>query len=323
MDIPDSRSLKRAAADSLAQAKCDPKKLVMLHTAAVLLVSLVSLVPGFVLEGQIGVAGGLSGLGTRSVLKTVQQLLQLAQSVLLPFWQIGWLYVSLKLARGKEAGTADFIEGFHRFFPFLRLMLLKGLVFAGAALLAVYVGSFAISMSPLSTPVMQIMMSATDLEAAYPAITAEMEKLAIPMLLICGGLALAFALPFFYRFRLAEYYLLDQLALGAMTAMRGSRRMMRGNALKLLRLDLSFWWYWLLEIVVAAVGFADVLLPVVGITLPWSEEVGYFVSFLLYALCQLLLYYLCKAKVDVTYAQVYESLQPPATIATERILPDA
>lgn len=311
MDMPNSRSLKQAAEDSLAQAKCNPKKLAVLHIAVVLLVSLVTLVLDFVLEAQVGAAGGLGGLGTRSVLKTAQQVLQMAQILLLPFWQIGWLYVTVKLARGKKTTTADFAQGFRHFFPFLRLMLLKMLIFAGIILLAVYVGSFAIAMSPLSSSAIYTMMNATDLEAAYPAIMAEMERIAIPMLLICGGLALAFVLPFFYRFRLAEYYLLDQPGLGARTALRGSRRMMRGNAWKLFRLDLSFWWFWLLEMAVTAVGFADIILPAMGVSLPWPEKVSYFGSFVLCGLCQMLLYYLCRAKVDVTYAQVYESLNPP------------
>ena len=40
------------------------------------------------------------------------------------------------------------------------------------------------------------------------------------------------------------------------------------------------------------VGFADIILPVMGVSLPWTEEVSYFASFVLYGLFQMLLYYL-------------------------------
>jgi len=53
---------------------------------------------------------------------------------------------------------------------------------------------------------------------------------------------------------------------------------------------------------------ADGAVPAAGIALPWAEEISYFAAFLLTAAAQLVLYYFCKAKVDVTYAQAYQAL---------------
>ena len=72
MGLPESKRLKSAANESILRANCDPKRLVAFHTAVALVLSLLALAIDFLLEQKIGNTGGLSGVGTRSVLKTVQ-----------------------------------------------------------------------------------------------------------------------------------------------------------------------------------------------------------------------------------------------------------
>ena len=85
MNIRQRRQLKAAAARSLQNAAYDPKKLVLIHTAAVLIFFAVLAVVDYLLEQQIGSTGGLSGLGTRTILATAQQVLQLSEQILIPF----------------------------------------------------------------------------------------------------------------------------------------------------------------------------------------------------------------------------------------------
>ena len=309
MMLQDRRGLKNAANDSINNAVCQPGKLVLFHTAVVLVLSLVALLVDFLLEQQIGNTGGLDGMGTRSVLETAQKMLRWAQIIAVPFWQLGWVFATVKIARGERTEKPDLLEGFRRFFPYLRLTVLKGLIFIGVAITAVYISSFVVVMTPLADPMMDMMTSdlATITAAEW---LAQMERVAVPMTVISTVLSVALMVPFFYRFRMAEYVLLDNPGIGARVALRGSRILMRGNLWKLMGLDLSFGWFWLLTLIVSALGWADILLPKAGVELPWTAEISYFAAFALSAVAQLVLYYFCKAKVDVTYAHAYMTLLP-------------
>lgn len=306
MEQLDSRRLKNSASESIAKAGFDPRKLVLFHTAVALALSLAVLAIDLVLEQQIGNTGGLSGVGMRSVLETVQTVLLQAQIIALPFWQIGWLYASLKIARGATAEKKDLLEGFRQFFPQLRLLLLKGLIFAGLALAGVYAGAFLATMLPSAGNIADLM---------NPSLTDEQwmnlfMQMMLPVMIIGGVAALALCVPFFYRFRLAEYFMLEMPRLGARVALRASRNLMRGRMWQMMRLDLSFWWFWLMTVVVSVLGWADVLLPWMGIELPWTAEMSYFIAYLLAAAAQLVLHYFCKAKVDAVYAHAYLALLP-------------
>lgn len=311
MILPNSRDLKQRAATALAPHSREVKKLILIHTAAVLALTLALMLINYALGHGIENTGGLSDIGTRAMLTTAQMVLQLFQMVAVPFWQISWLYIILKFSRGNCAATTDLWEGFRRFLPFLRLTLLKGLLFAGLIVAGVYAGAFVFMMTPFAAPLMEAAMSTTDPEAMYAAMMAATAQIQMPMMVIGSIAALALCLPFFYRFRMAEYFLLDNTDLGAMTALRASRRLMRGNAWRMVRLDLSFWWFWLLDALVTVVAYLDMLLPLFDITLPVSQDVSFFGAFVLYIPCQLLLYWLCKPRVDATYAAAFDAVTPP------------
>ena len=164
-------------------------------------------------------------------------------------------------------------------------------------------------------------MSTTDTEVMAEEIYIAINNLMLPMLLIGGLCSLLICFPFFYRFRQAEYFLMENTDLGARTAMRASRRLMRGNYLHMLRLDLSFWWFWLFEGLIMLVAYADMLLPALGIVLPIPEELIMISAYVLYGLCQILLYYLCKAKVDATYVKAYDALTPPPQPPIQTVYP--
>jgi len=307
MDL-DSRRLKNAASETLKKTACDPKRLVALHTAVMLVVSLAAWGLDLVLQNEIGNTGGLGGVGVRSVLETVQTILRQAQIIVMPIWQIGWVFAVLKIARGEKAGKADLAEGFRRFFPVLRLVILKGLILIGVFLVAGYISSFLVMMTPQADAVMELAISDIS-ELTEAELVARMMSLMIPMMIIMAVLVLVLYVPFFYRFRLAEYFLMENPQLGARAAMRSSRAAMRGNGWKWVRLDLSFWWFWLLTVLVSALGWTDMLLPAAGIELRWTENVSYIVAYVLAAAAQLALHYFCKAKVDVTYAHAYMALK--------------
>lgn len=316
MLLPENRRLKDAANESILRAGDDPRKLVLFHTAVIFVLSLVVLVIDFIMEQQIGNTGGLNGVGLRSVLETVRTVLQQAQAIALPFWQVGWVYATVRIARGEDAQKKELLEGFRRFLPFLRLTILRGLILMGVIITAAYFGSFIVMLLPQAESVMELMM--TDISKMNEAeIIAQLESIAIPMIVITLVLTLALYVPFFYRFRMAEFVLLDNPQMRAREALRGSRGLMRGNLWKLMRLDLSFWWFWLLQIGVSALSLLSVALQAAGILLPWMTQWGSFVPYLLASAAELVLYYFYKARVDVTYAHAYLALLPKEEEAYE------
>lgn len=314
MNIRDSRGLQAAAARALSGVD-NAKRLVLIwggaSAALALAVSLVTLV----LDGQIADTGGLSGMGLRSVLSTVQSLLTMFQSIALPFWGLGLTYAMLMIARNHRPQTGALLEGFRRFGPMLRLLLLEGLIYLGIGLAAVQFGVMIFSMTPLIQPVMEVLEPMMDSLMTNPEImmdpelTQQVNDAMTPMLIGCGVLFLLVMIPVAFRLRLAQLRLLEDDRCGALRAMGESMRLTRGNCLHLLKLDLRFWWFYLAQVGVSLVTFADLLLPAVGIRLPMEGELAFWLCYTLGMLLQLGVYYLAKDRVSVTYALAYDAIR--------------
>ena len=320
MDLLDRRGLKNAAGDALAQAPRHPKRIILIHTAASLGIMLLVAVLDFVLSGQIENTGGLSGLGTRSVLTTVQSILQMVQMVVLPFWEIGYLYAAMKMAVKEPAEPGTLLEGFRRFGPLFRIMLLKGLIFLVLGFVCTYVATQIFVMTPLSTPMLEamapvlndpaLMESAAGEEALMQVVDQALDDAMLPLLIITGILLCLVYIPISYRLRLVNYSVLENPREGALVAFRRSFRLMRGNCLEMFLLDLSFWWYYLLQILINLVCYGDLILSLAGVSLPWSGELSFFLFYILALAGQFVLYFLARNKVEVTYVTAYHVLSP-------------
>lgn len=318
MDICDRRGLKAAAGETLRGASYDPKKLILIHTGAILALSLLSLVLSYVIEQQISATGGLSGIGTRAVLETVQSVVDLVQAIALPFWQFGWICTAVRLCRREPVGPVSLCEGFRKIGPFFRLYLIQVALYFGIAVVCCYIASLIFAMTSWAEPFTEVVMQ---IIAGTGEVTQEqlqlLEASMVPLMGIVCVVFMVVAVPVTYRLRLAQYHLMDHPEQGARAALRASRRMMKGNIISMMKLDLSFWWFYVLELLVTAVAYLNLILSALGVTLPWGPEVSYFGAFVLYSLCQLGLYLWQKARVDVTYAAVYDALREPE----ERIQP--
>ena len=316
----DLRTMKDAAAHSLATASYDPKKLAALHTGAALGLSLILTVINFLLTRSIDGAGGLAQLGNRAVLSTVQSLLSLAGTLALPFWEIGFLAAALRLCRRADAQPRDLAEGFRRMGPVARLYLLQFGLYLLVAFAAMQIAGVLFSFTPFldntlktmqqvleqSSSAGQAVLDEAALQAILPAL--------IPMYVIFFLVFVVVAIPLFYRFRMASFSLMDD-APGALKAMASSSRMMRGNRLRLFKLDLSLWWYYGAQLLIAGVAYADMLLPALGISLPLSADALFFITYAVHLLLQLALAWSCASYVQTTYAHCYDALKtavPPA-----------
>ena len=87
--------LRQQAGEALQNATYPPKKFVLIHTSVALGLTLLITALNFLLNQQIAQTGGLAGMGMRSILSTVQSVLEFAVNAALPFWEIGIVFAAL------------------------------------------------------------------------------------------------------------------------------------------------------------------------------------------------------------------------------------
>lgn len=308
--LSEPSSLRTSAGESLRQAP-NPGRVILLHTGAMLLLSLLLTVADFLLNQQISATGGLSGMGLRSVLTTIQSLLRLIQLIILPFWQMGYTYYTLNVARRQTAGLPDLLEGFRRWAPVLRLkMLILGLGVL-LAILCIQATNILFVMTPWTAPLMTLLSDGSMTEEAFTeALLTIGQEIMIPWLVIFGICFLAGFLFLFFKFRLAELWLMDHPSDGALVALRNSSILMRGNCKAMFKIDLHFWWFYLLELVVTALCYGDVFLSSLGMEMTTDAFGHYLIFFCLYIWAQMSLYWWKRNEVCVTYAHAYLELCP-------------
>ncbi len=305
MNISDRQGLKFQAREALAGASFDPKKLILIHSGATVALGLVLALLDYLLEQQIGGTGGLSGVGLRSVLETVQTVLLIGQLLVSMFWQIGYAYVALKISRGEPAGISDLFQGFRQFGPVLRLRLLMGLLYGGISMACAYIASILFMFTPW----------ANGLDAAYEigteeALMAAMDAVMLPLTGIMVGVMLLVLVPYSYQLRQVEFALMENPRQGAAMAIRKSRWMMKKRRWALCKLDLSFWWFYALEVLTLVLADGDLILGMLGVELPWSSTVSYYIFLVLCYVATLVLYWWRGNEVQVTYAMAYQALKP-------------
>lgn len=318
MAFHDGQSLKETARQRLESAATDPRKLMLVYVGVSSVAMLLVTGLNFLLTEQIAGTGGLGGLGIRAVLETAMEVLQTAANLLLPFWTMGYLSCVLKIVRGQQFDASNLLDGFRNFWPVLRLNILYSVQFFVLAFLCLYPCILVYSMTPLSAPLMELLepVAQAGTEIVLDDATMEAATVAmIPLFILYAVAFLAVAAPRFYNYRLAFYALMDDPGAGARMALHRSTVMMRGNRLDLLKLDVSFWWFYVLDGLTVALCYGDVILGMMGISLPVSADVSYFLFYVLYLAAQLGLYVWARNGVECTYAAGYDALLEDQTQA--------
>ncbi len=307
------QELKQKAENSLNRAPCDPKRLLRIHVGVMTVASLILTAAHYVLQLQIDATGGLSGIAARSILSTVSTVLQLIFFILTPFWQAGYVGVSLAIARGELADTDHLFSGLRRFGSILRLYLLQGLILGALFMVSNYLSSFLYMLTPWGRDMMTQLMGILDQSGGVPSeeALASLSGHGLPMLILGGVVFLVIAIPTFYRMRLSLYRILDGQP-KALRAILESAKLTKGRWFSLLKLDLSFWWFYAAEVIIGFIAYADVLLELAGFPLPWGEAARFFVPYLFYLTLQFVFQLWQKNRVEVTYAHTYELFSTPA-----------
>ena len=317
MDLQNRRAIQNTAAAHLVAAPGTPKNTALIYAGGCAALSLVTSVFTHLVGLQIEGTGGLGNMGLRSMFATVQYVLPLIQSVIVLCIGFGYRAAVLRMARRQETSPRTLLEGFRYFGPLIRSILLQAMIYIALGIGAMYLAAQIFVMTPLSSDFWEIMMplvsSTTVLDSSIvmddATLTAASSAM-LPMIPIFVVLFLAVSAPIYYQYRMTSYALLDNPRKGAIAAMRASSTMMKKNRFKLFKLDLCFWWFYALEVLIGVLAYGDMLLPMVGITLPWSETFSYYLFYVVSLALQTGLYYLFLNRVHVTYATVYEGLKP-------------
>ena len=293
------------------------KNLTAFHTGITVVAALIITLLQFVLTKGIGNTSGLSGLGTRSVLETIQMVLRWANMILLPFWSLGFLYASYLWARDSHARREDLLMGFRRFGPCLSLLLNRTVLSVLVMILCINLSSTVFILTPAAAPLMELAETAgNDMDALNEILaqmsweqTMELANVLLPMLILWGILSLVILVPLLYRFRMAEYVILEEPRARGLSSMLLSAALLRRRFWKLLRLDLHFWWYYGLKALCIVLCYTDLLLELWGISLPVGAEAASLITCGLYLAALFAIEVSFRPRVDTAYANLFLALK--------------
>ncbi len=296
------RQLKSLAKQRVSACRYDAQKLALLFTGASVALSLLMTLINFILSRQIEGTGGLGGIGTRTLLSAIQMMVMLGGSLALPFWNLGYTRAALDTARDGSAEPRTLLAGFRLFFPALRLFLLQGILLTVIMIASVQLGTILYMLTPVSEAAMTLiedLLAGGEAALTDPAAINQLVSVFWPMYLLIVIVLLVVLIPVLYRLRLVEFALADGEE-KALKNMVTSNLRMRGNCLWMFKLDISFWWYFLLQALAAALAYGDRLFP--------GSDVAYWVFYLLSAAAQIVIGFLFLPYVQTAYALAYDHI---------------
>lgn len=315
MDIRNPNELKAFAKDRVEAAQ-DQKKIVLTYAGILTGIAVLVALIQYILDVQIGKTGGLSNMGLRSILSTVKTLLPVAESLIATCLSIGYLASMLRVARGQYVSSKTLRLGFDRFWVLLRKTLLEGLIYLGAGIVSMYIAMFFYMVTPLSNGLMEVLAPMLE-DALTPAgllANTQLYNAAVsamrPFFILFLIVFCLVVIPIAFRYRMTDYVLIDHPEKGAFAILRESRMMMRRNCWNLFRIDLSLWWYYAAVVLSTLIGYGDILLPMIGVTFPWSDSVVFYLFLALYQGLQFALCVGLRNRVEATYALSYDAIRP-------------
>ena len=316
MDICNTSEIKAAALRRLTDAG-QAKRIAAIYAGVTLGLSALVTILGLVLEAMMSGTTGLGGMGRRTILSSVQSMLPWVVGLITMCVELGYQAAMLRVARGQYASPQTLRLGFDRFWVLLRCILLEGVILFAIAFGGIYIATMLFMLTPFSGRVMEVLSPVLENvtllspemvldEALYDQLMQAM----IPAFVMCAIVVAAAAIPVLYRLRMARFVIIDKPGIGALAALRESRKMMRGNCLRLVKLDISLWPYYIGCVFASLLCYGDVLLPMMGVRFPWSDTVSYYLFFALYLAVQFAVYYFLKNQAEVAYSIAYDSIRP-------------
>lgn len=308
----DIQQLKALATQDLAKPNYPAKKMVLIHTAVSLAISLVLSLISFLLGKYADSADGIGALGMQTAVSAVQLFLPFLSLAFSPFWTVGLENVALGYAEGIEVEPQDLLAGFRRWRPVLTSSLMLGVQYLLRAFVASFAAGQLLMYTPFGYPLYQATMQQLtnpnfDLEAALEP---HMPMLTAGTLILTLAGFIVLALPLYYRYRMTNYEILQNPDVTGMQALMRSSQLTYRKRKALFKLDMHFWWFFGLNLLVQIIGYGDLLLELAGVTLPISADAASWLFLLVAMVLQTVLFVLVRPKYEVIWARAYFSLCP-------------
>ena len=305
-----SKELKLQARDRLRTTGSNVRQIILIYSGILVLLTLISNGLNLYLNSQISSTGGLSGLSTRSMLQTFQTMIRYATSLFTPFWSAGFVRVAMLWAANEDAVPNDLLGGFRRWGAIVGYLFRFTLMMIFLILGTAYLASTIFALTPYSQPFVDLVVPLVESGSMDFSLLPQDQLLAAytPFLVIWSILFLPIFIFLQYTLRFTLYVIINHPKIRGTQAMAVSAAILRGNKMRLFKLDLSFWWYYGLEFLLAIVCYLDSILPMLGISFPFNETVAYFLFLALYCILQLLLEVWKMPEVSTTYALAYRQM---------------
>lgn len=298
------RALKARGSELAGANRAHTTPIVLVYCGVLALLTLGSSGLNLYLNNQMGSTGGLGGMGMRAVLQTVEEILGYINLIFAPYWTAGFLAAMLTMVRGGTPGCMDLTAGFRRLFQVLGFLAFEfGVTFA-LMMAAAYPAAMIFSFTPQGADFAGLIADLTVLPME------ELVRAMFPMLVLTMVIFLPLYIFVFYGFRMALYLIMER-QITAVQAYFLSSRLMKGRRWELFRMDLSFWWYYALMGLASAVGYLDVYLGLLGISLPIDPLVMFFGTLVLYCAAVTALSLWKKCDVEAAYVLAYEQIAHP------------
>ena len=325
MAILKTRELKRRGAAVAGGYRREALPLVLVYCGVIAVLSLGSNGLNLYLESQIGQTGGLGGLGLRSILQTIQQILNYVNMFFTPFWNAGFLLAMLGMVRGDAPRVGCLTGGFRRFGRILVAQVFEIMTVIALLVAGVNLASILFVLTPKGQEfagIIEPLMADPNFITAEGVVNLdllpveELSRTLLPMVVITAVILVPVFIWLGYGFRMATYLMMER-TIGGIQAHFESLRLMRGHKWQIFKLDLSLWWYYLLGMVIGAVGYLDVILGLMGVAVPVDPMVMFFGTLAAYCVLQTLLYLWKKCDVDAAYVLAYEQIAYPEPVEVE------
>lgn len=310
------RALKERSRQTLASMQTEARRVVIVYTAVLIALAIGSSGLNLYLNSQISGTGGLGGMGLRSVLQSIQDFMSYVNFLFDPFWGAGFLLAMVHTVRGQAPQVRHLAGGFRKIFRMVGYLAFQLLLSLALITLVAQLASFVFLMTPYGAEfnaLMEPVMSDPNILTAEGLLnldlipTEALVPVMIPMFVIFGLIFTPVYIWLNYHFRMALYLLMTG-EMGGTAAHLVSIRLMKGHKWQILKLDLSYWWYYLLGFAISMAAWLDVLLPLVGVELPFDPTVMFFATLILHCGLRLALNVWKKCEVDCTYVTAFEDI---------------
>ena len=155
MNLRNHREINQFAAQRL-QASPSQQKIVVIYAALALGLTALVTVLSHVLGLQIDNFGGLSNMGKRTMLSSVQTMLPIAQSLLHMCLDLGYVAAMLRISRGMYTSPQTLRLGFDRFWLLLRCGVFRGIILTAVMFVSLYLGIMIYMITPFSNAAIEI-----------------------------------------------------------------------------------------------------------------------------------------------------------------------